>query len=339
MTPQRTHRLAWAAARALLTIGAAVGVLVILGVAASALLSIRPVVLTSGSMEPAMATGSVALIRATPARDVSVGEVVTVETQTGSRVTHRVVATDRLADGAVALRLKGDANDTPDAETYRPDEVGVVLVDVPLAGYLISALRTPVGIFALGVLATVLVGFVLLGGDPRAARRPRFRRRPGATAAAVLVIAAALGWPTLRPLNSEAAFTDPVDVTGSAYTAHAVVAQGQPTCEDVDGVLILGNVARLGWTQVDARYEYEWELRNMGGVAVASGAVGGAQAPGSTVRLDIGTGLIGTNANYNVLVRARLAATASWKAPTTTSTPVRRASILIIGAAMRCGHA
>ena len=142
------------------------------------------------------------------------------------------------------------------------------------------------------------------------------------------------------PVTTPAAaahWTDPVAIS-AAYTAHTVSSQAQPDCANVNGFLVLGNIARITWSNVDGRYEYRWERRNLAGTVLDSGVVGGGQAVGTDVVLDVSTGLIGSSGNYNVAVRARLKNTPTWIAGSETVTPVRRASIIIIGTSIRCGH-
>lgn len=298
-----------------LTTAAALGVLCLLAAAICIALDLRPLVVTSGSMSPTIPAGALAFAETSDALSVEVGDVVVVPTADGNRVMHRVVETAVTGDRAV-LTLKGDANPTPDAEPHVVESVGQVRFDVPWLGYPVSWLATPWGLF---LLAAGAVGLLLFA----------FRR--GAAPVALVAIVAGTG-------TTGAWFTDTGTVSSTAST-HQLVSQAQPSCTNVDGLLVLGNVARLTWAHVDARYEYAWELRNAStGALAASGTIGAGQAPGSTVTLDISTGLVGTNTNYNVLVRARLRSATTWVAATATTTPVRRASILILGAAFRCGH-
>ena len=84
------------------------------------------------------------------------------------------------------------------------------------------------------------------------------------------------------------------------------------------------------------RYDYAWELRNASTSAVvASGSVGSGVAAGQPVTLDITPAQAGSNAVFNVVIRARLASNTAWVASTTTSTPVRRQTVLVTG--MYCG--
>ncbi|WP_183100876.1 signal peptidase I [Nocardioides pelophilus] len=316
--------------RILLSLGAALGVVCLVAATASVFLDIRPMVVSSGSMSPAIPAGSLAFAQDTAADNVEVGDVVAVSRADGTRVMHRVVAAEP-SGGEVALTLQGDANAAPDSEIYVVDRVLAVRFDVPWLGYPVSWLSTTWGLMILGAGAFGLLVFAL-----RPSREPTAGRR---RVAAFLAVPVALALVSATAAPSSAFFTDTGTVTSGSMGTHTVVSQAQPTCTDVNGILVLGNIARLTWTHVDARYEYYWELRTTGGTPVATGTIGGGQAAGSTVTLDISTGLIGTNANYNVVVLARLRTPTTWIAATTTTTPVRRTSIIIIGAAMRCGHA
>ncbi|WP_375003320.1 signal peptidase I [Aeromicrobium sp. CTD01-1L150] len=332
MTSTHQRRPARIAREVVLWTGAVLGTLSIILVLLAVVFDVKPLVFRSGSMEPAIGTGALAVAREIPADRVEVDDVVSVIADDGTRITHRVVAIGE-EDGEVSLTLQGDANSAPDAEAYPVTTVDRVLVDVPYTGYALSALGSPSGMFACGLLVATAL---FLG----------FGRRPDDTGAAAqvrtLVILAGLAGlmvPAARPGDTLAQFTDDATMTSGNVQAHTVSSQAQPTCTDVNGVLVLGNLARLTWPQADARYEYLWQLRRSDNDnLVASGVVGTGAAAGSTVTLDISTGLIGVNTNYDVVVRARLSNNTSWVASTATTTPVRRASVVIIGTAFRCGH-
>lgn len=332
MSERRQHRrrgVTLRPVRLLLSVGAALGVACLLAAAACVVVGVRPMVVTSGSMSPAIPTGSLAFGQDAAARDAEVGDVVAVSRADGTRVMHRVVGAERTGE-RVELTLQGDANPAPDDETYLVDRVLLVRLDLPWLGYAIALLATPWGLLGLGALSCGLLLFALRRTEEPAPGRRRVAAFASVPVAVTLVACAAA--------PSSAAFSDVGTVTSSALGSHAVVSQAAPVCTDVNGLLVLGNIARVTWSHVDARYEYAWEFRTSGGSVVAAGTVGGGQAAGSTVTIDVHTGLIGINANYDLVVRARLRTATSWIAATSTTTPVRRASILIIGAAMRCGH-
>src|SRR5690349_919870 len=74
----------------LLTVGAALGVTCLLMAVAAPLLGIRPLIFLSGSMGPGIPTGSLGIAKDTAARDLHVGDIVTVPLSRGY-VTHRIV--------------------------------------------------------------------------------------------------------------------------------------------------------------------------------------------------------------------------------------------------------
>ncbi|NKW54533.1 hypothetical protein GS933_25280 [Rhodococcus hoagii] len=96
------------------------------------------------------------------------GDVVSVENESGVRITHRVheiVSTD----GATStLILKGDANTDADISPYMVAEVDRVFFSVPGLGYAVSWLSSPAAIFLGGALVGGVM--VLAFGQARSAR-------------------------------------------------------------------------------------------------------------------------------------------------------------------------
>ncbi len=115
-------------------------------------------IVQSGSMEPALTTGSVVLIR--EQASYLVGDIITYgDERSGSLpTTHRIVA-DQLQEGKIAFTTKGDANDSEDQSVTSLESVrGKVILDIPYLGYLLDFARQPLG-FALliGVPAGLIV--------------------------------------------------------------------------------------------------------------------------------------------------------------------------------------
>lgn len=94
------------------------------------LLGYRPVLVTSGSMEPSIRTADVVITSATDGEGLSTGTVINFDSGESSLL-HRIVeATD---DG---YRTKGDANTSEDSTIVTPDVVnGIGTVVVPFVGY------------------------------------------------------------------------------------------------------------------------------------------------------------------------------------------------------------
>lgn len=334
----------------LLSVGAALGVVCILATAAGALLGVRPLVVESGSMAPAIPTGSLVLVHDVPASSAGTGQVVAVERPDGNRVLHRVVSTVTVGD-RVALTLKGDANGVPDADPYLVERVLEVRARVAWLGYPLAWASTTPGLLLLGALTSALLLFAFRrgrpGDGPPAARgggrkthrrgSPRRRQRAAATrtvpVAAVAVMAVVAGG-----APAWAWFTDTGTVSSAAAGTHRVLSQAQPVCTNVEGLLTLGNIARVTWVQADARYEYRWELRTTGGSVLSSGTLGTGLPAGDIITLDISAGMISANGNYDLVVHARLRSATTWVAATSTTTPVRRGSLLVLGVSIRCGH-
>lgn len=80
----------------------------------------RPIVITSGSMQPSVSRGDLLLIKKSD--DITVGDIITFRPLTGQidSVTHRVVGIENGLDG-ISYLTKGDANTTTDVVPI-PDE-------------------------------------------------------------------------------------------------------------------------------------------------------------------------------------------------------------------------
>ena len=155
---------------AVLTTGAVVGVTCVLAALGSIVFGLQPLIFRSGSMEPAIGTGALALAREVPATSVRSGDIVSVIAPSGTRITHRVVST---SPGPVTtLILKGDANDRPDTDAYPVSRVALVIGHVEYAGYVISWLRHPAAIFVGGVLVGILVMIAFTTRIPSSAGKP-----------------------------------------------------------------------------------------------------------------------------------------------------------------------
>lgn len=321
-----------------LTLGAGLGLLAVAAGLAAVVFGARPVVITSGSMGPAIGTGDLVLTRSVSADDLRVGDVVTVSTSTRSRVTHRVTALDDGADGTTVLTLKGDANEAPDAEVYPVSTADRMVARIPRAGYVLMALRTPVGMVTLGALATALLIFVLTGGRPptggpdgrpthrhRAARSRRRRTPIAVGAAGPVACVVALAGP------SAAAWTDPVDVSGTTVGAHTVVRPASASCS---AALLSATVSWPG----DARYDYEVVLRRVSnGNVVSTSQVTGSGASITysglaSFGLVVGAGTV----DFQVEIRSYLANTTSWRSSEVRTYGNIRVVAVVIGATVSC---
>ena len=119
-------------------------------IAAPMLAGYRPVVVLSGSMEPAFPVGSVIYYKAASFEQIQEGDPITFHAgEAGSLVTHRVVEKQELSRDFIT---RGDANETADPNPVSYDRVAGRASDVTYG-------RTPQ---AIGVMGGILVIGILL---------------------------------------------------------------------------------------------------------------------------------------------------------------------------------
>lgn len=141
-----------------LWVGAVVGGCCLVVLLAALIFGVRPLIFRSGSMSPTITTGSLAFAHRVPATDVRVGDIVSVPVG-DTRVTHRVVQVITTS-GGISLRLRGDANPTPDARLYHVSTVERVWVWLPRVGYAVAWLTRTPGSFVLALYAAVLLALI-----------------------------------------------------------------------------------------------------------------------------------------------------------------------------------
>lgn len=111
-------------------------------------------VVLSGSMEPELSVGDLIIVAQ---QEEYVEREIVVYQDGASTITHRII---RITEEEVIV--KGDANNTEDAP-ISPDRIkGKVVLAIPLVGYLIEAIKTPIGTLLLLALAVVLLEFSFL---------------------------------------------------------------------------------------------------------------------------------------------------------------------------------
>lgn len=122
-------------------------------------------VVLSDSMTPTFSAGSVVMVNEAPAGQVEEGDIITYNPPSGAsndaegvdRVTHRVVGVVEQ-DGQRAFRTKGDANEEPDSQLVRPDDlIGVVMFSIPAVGYVVQFANSGNGILLLVVVPAILL--------------------------------------------------------------------------------------------------------------------------------------------------------------------------------------
>ena len=153
------------------TLHGAISAALALILAASTVLLLGPrilgsslLVVLSQSMEPAIPMGAVVISQPVPASDVSEGDVITYRSDEAfggeGLITHRVIGVDDRG-AEVLFETKGDASDEPDIDLVPASVVlGRVWFAVPLAGFALAFVRTPLG-FA--VIVGMPASFIIAG--------------------------------------------------------------------------------------------------------------------------------------------------------------------------------
>jgi signal peptidase I len=152
-------------------------VLVIAGIALFVLGSHLPTertytlrVVLSGSMEPAIKTGSV--IATIPREEYGIGDVVSFSgrDENDTPTTHRIVSIEG-DEGEELFVTKGDANDDEDLLRVSEERVlGEVFLTVPYVGYALQALASANG---RALLVTMIVVFITLMIIPKGTFRTK----------------------------------------------------------------------------------------------------------------------------------------------------------------------
>ncbi len=113
-------------------------------------------IVLSGSMSPAIETGSIAVVKPVAPESIQVGDVITFDGGSSSVTTHRVTAVGN--EDGLSFRTKGDANDVEDPLPVSAGRlVGRVMFSIPYAGYAFSYARTRNGVMTIIVLATAII--------------------------------------------------------------------------------------------------------------------------------------------------------------------------------------
>ena len=128
-----------------------------------AFLGVSLYIVQSGSMEPAMKTGSLAIVRSTEADILAAGDVITFkDADSGKLITHRITGVNILGDSYEFI-TKGDANENVDQTAVAPaDIIGKVMFSIPLIGYLLNIAQTKTGLLFMVMVPGALIIFLEL---------------------------------------------------------------------------------------------------------------------------------------------------------------------------------
>jgi signal peptidase I len=145
-TPFPVARISGVLFNALMATSILMALLVFASGSLPALMGLKTMVVSSGSMEPAIHTGDAVTIETVTTEDIQIGDVITFGDMEGhGMVTHRVIAIEEM-NGTTYFQTQGDANRTADPNLASADAVyGRVKLTLPMAGYLLFFAATALG--------------------------------------------------------------------------------------------------------------------------------------------------------------------------------------------------
>lgn len=116
-------------------------------------------IVQSGSMEPAIKTGSIVIVK--PMAEYQVGDIITFGSVSKTKIptTHRVVDIS-WQNGKPTYVTKGDANEGEDAQKVLARQViGKVFFSIPFLGYALSVAKKPAGFAVLIIIPALILLF------------------------------------------------------------------------------------------------------------------------------------------------------------------------------------
>ncbi len=100
----------------------------------------------SGSMQPTLPVGSLIFSQSRPT--YTKGDIISFENASQQTVTHRIYSVI-TKDGVISYQTKGDANNAVDSSLVgTKDVIGAEIFSLPMAGYIIYFLKSPLGFFS-----------------------------------------------------------------------------------------------------------------------------------------------------------------------------------------------
>ena len=118
----------------------------------------RLYVVLTGSMDPSIPAGSLAVVEKSDADQLALRDVITYrDFDSGKLITHRIVGINNK-DGQLQFTTRGDANDTDDFNPVKAtDIVGQVRFSIPLIGSLMEFARSKTGLLVFLIIPGVII--------------------------------------------------------------------------------------------------------------------------------------------------------------------------------------
>ncbi|CAN5169268.1 hypothetical protein BH09PAT1_BH09PAT1_0500 [soil metagenome] len=189
---------------------------------------LRAFIVTSGSMEPTIHTGSLILTRSIHPSQLNNGDIITFIAPIKERefITHRIQSIEQLPS-LTRLKTKGDHNIASDSWTLAGGAVvGAVIASIPYLGYFFSFSQSKVGILVLILLPTFYILYSELGVIFSLLKNKNELRNETIKTSAILSILIVTALISLK--SSHALFSDKITLTNNQFALAFVQPTGTP---------------------------------------------------------------------------------------------------------------
>ena len=174
----------------------------------------QSLVVMSGSMEPKIHVGSVAIVK--PSEDIKTGDIITFSDPRDptSLVTHRIESIENEI-----FKTKGDANNTPDNwEVTKDNIVGKFLFSVPYLGYAVNFAKQPPGFLLLILFPALLIIINEIGSIKKEFGKKYEKKGENKTTVAAMAIGVAFLTFAFSSGKTLALFSDTETSSGNTIT-------------------------------------------------------------------------------------------------------------------------
>jgi signal peptidase len=111
----------------------------------------------TGSMSPTIPAGSLAVVREIPAREIRVGDVMTIDRDNALPITHRVTSVSPDQGEFRSLTMRGDANTSDDPVAYVVDTGRIAMWSMPGLASVVVWFSNPLVLGSLSISMALLV--------------------------------------------------------------------------------------------------------------------------------------------------------------------------------------
>jgi len=196
---------------------------------------VRAFIVSSGSMEPTISTGSLIVTKSVQPSTLQNGDVITFIPPIATRefVTHRIAHITEN-ERVTIIKTKGDANTSVDGWTVAGGGVvGKEVVSIPYLGYVFSFTQSKIGLVLFILIPAVYIIYTELEYIASIVKKRRFMSTPSATIALAMLV--------LLPgfVSTNALLADSATLINNTFTITPQQNASNPECT----ISVTGNAA------------------------------------------------------------------------------------------------